>query len=79
MSSFAKLSISILLSITLLVLFTATSVTNPVTKKSQINKDELIRYITEEVHYETLYGEHAIDLDSFVDKALIEALRKNNE
>ncbi len=77
MSSFAKLSISVLVSISLLILFTASSFTNK--EKNKINKEELINYITEEVHYETLYGEQNIDLDSFVDKAMIEALKRNKK
>ena len=75
MSPFSKLSISILSLTSILYLFTATSFLPEKQNPKSIDKKALISYITKEVNYEQAYGNQDFDMKSFVDKAMIQALK----
>ena len=75
MSPFSKLSINILSIAGILFLFTAISFLPEKQNPKSIDKKAILSYITEEVNYEQAYGNQDFDMESFVDQAMIQALK----
>ncbi len=76
MSPFSKLLLSILGLLLVFTLFTATSYHTDQAVVKELNKKELIRYITQEVNYEKQFGDDE-NLEEIVDKAMIKALKQS--
>lgn len=77
MSAYFKRVVSIFGSVLFLFLFVGSTFNPFLNSHKKINHDKLVAYVLEEVSFEMTYGDKNIDIDSFVDNAVKDALRNN--
>jgi hypothetical protein len=79
MSRFHKLLLTLLGASLGLYLLTCSSFSVFEQHTKEINKQELVTFVSTELDYELTYGETNMDIEVFVDKALQQALKNNKK
>lgn len=74
MTKFSKLLFFTSLSFSIIFLFSGMIFPKP---QKTINQEELIEYVLQEYTYEITYGNPHVDLDSFIDQAIIQKLKES--